>query len=185
MVFVALGVTGILSIAIAWIYRGPSPYDPTQVHPRLAQFGASLAGYRAGILQDGGSLRIELTDDKGNMLSCLVPGHMRKTAPYTRLLLGTAGLPEQAYEEVAHPKHSFLMLQSLLHEHRSRDPHSADIALTTLRGRLRDYAGSVYRVMPRYAIAVMIVAAALSHLFILVAPYICPNISESIGFRSG
>jgi hypothetical protein len=139
VLMVSGGVVGVLAVLSIWVYRPPTTYDPEKVHPRLSAVGDSFS-FSTSLYQDGGSLAIVLKGDRGYSLRCFVPGSMGESAPYTRLLLGWPGQKLDEYEEVAEPEHSLLMLQALLHRHREIDPFSADMALSVLRGRVRDYA---------------------------------------------
>lgn len=138
---VSLAAAASAVLIAVWLFRPPSTYDASKVHPRLAALVEPLTEIRCSLMQDGGSLNISLTDANGKTLRCFVPAYPDR---YTRLQLGTLGQKLEDYEEVQDHESSFLMLQYLLHTNRGLAPFSAYIGLSMLRGRVRDYLGVLW-----------------------------------------
>lgn len=144
--FILLSILIAVIIFVLWIVRPPSSYDKSKVDGRLTSLEEPFKDVSAGYYQDGGSISIKIVDKNDTLLKVALPV-IDFDESYTEIYFGISHLSELKDKndgaKAENPTETKLMLVDILDRYPNGNP-SIDIALCSLRGRVKDYIKFIY-----------------------------------------
>ena len=142
--YILLFILLLIVIIAIWIFRPPSHYNKSKVDARLTSLEEPFKKVSAGYYMDGGSVAIHIIDKNDKPLKIAIPV-IDFDRSYNRIYFGVSHYNE-VKDDSAKAQNSLetkLMIEDILHRYSNQDPY-IDVALSAIRGRIRDYIKVIY-----------------------------------------